>query len=81
MGAVIGGGNSAGVNSEREKRKWIYAKKPGGKLYNYRQAVGYSLLLFFFVAPFIKIGGNPMLMFNLIERKFAIFGSVFYPQD
>lgn len=80
MGTVVGG-NSAGTNSGKEKRKWIYAKKPSGKLYNYRQWVGYSLLLFLFVAPFIKINGNPFLMFNIIERKFSIFGSVFYPQD
>lgn len=65
----------------QEPRKWIYAKKPGGQLYNYRQWVGYSLLLFFFIAPFIKIKGNPFLMFNIIERKFSILGNLFYPQD
>ncbi len=80
MGTVVDG-NSARTNSGKEKRQWIYAKKPGGKLYNYRQWVGYSLLLFLFIAPFIKINGNPFLMFNIIERKFSIFGSVFYPQD
>lgn len=80
MGTVVDG-NSAGTKSGNEKRQWIYAKKPGGKLYNYRQWVGYSLLLFLFAAPFIKINGNPFLMFNIIERKFSIFGSVFYPQD
>lgn len=68
-------------NKSKTKRQWIYAKKPGGKLYNYRQWVGYSLLLFLFVAPFIKIGGNPFLMFNIVERKFSIFGNIFYPQD
>ena len=80
MGTVVDG-NSARTASGKEKRRWIYAKKPGGKLYNYRQWVGYSLLLFLFVAPFIKVNGNPFLMFNIIERKFSIFGSLFYPQD
>lgn len=69
------------LTNVREKRKWIYAKKPGGRLFRYRQWVGYSLLLFLFTAPFIKINGNPFLMFNIIERKFAIFGQLFYPQD
>ncbi|QQT24525.1 MULTISPECIES: cytochrome c oxidase accessory protein CcoG [Sphingobacterium] len=64
-----------------KKRNWIYAKKPSGKLYNYRQWFGYSLLLFLFAAPFIKIKGEPFLMFNIIERKFSIFGNLFYPQD
>ncbi|MCY4780705.1 cytochrome c oxidase accessory protein CcoG [Sphingobacterium sp. UT-1RO-CII-1] len=65
----------------KEKRKWIYAKKPKGTFYNYRQWVGYTLLLFLFGAPFIKIDGNPFLMFNILERKFSIFGQMFYPQD
>lgn len=80
MGTVVDG-KSVGAKPKKEKREWIYAKKPSGKLYNYRQWVGYSLLLFLFAAPFIKINGNPFLMFNIIERKFSIFGSVFYPQD
>ena len=67
--------------SQGKKRNWIYAKKPSGKLYNYRQWVGYGLLLFLFVAPFIKLNGNPFLMFNIIERKFSIFGNMFFPQD
>ncbi|WP_437918282.1 cytochrome c oxidase accessory protein CcoG [Sphingobacterium sp. LRF_L2] len=69
------------ARSASEKRNWIYAKKPVGKLYNYRQWVGYILLLFLFSAPFFKINGNPFLMFNIIERRFSIFGNLFYPQD
>lgn len=69
------------VQQSKSKRQWIYVKRPSGKLYNYRQGVGYSLLLFLFVAPFVKVDGNPFLMFNIIERKFSIFGNIFYPQD
>lgn len=69
------------LGKKQTKREWIYAKKPGGQMYNYRQWVGYSLLLFFFIAPFIRIKGNPFLLFNIIERKFSIFGNLFYPQD
>lgn len=73
--------NGPVLPSKGKKRAWIYAKKPSGKFYNLRQWVGYSLLLFLFGAPFLKIGGNPFLMFNIIERKFSIFGNIFYPQD
>lgn len=73
--------NGPVLPSEGKKRTWIYAKKPAGKFFNLRQWVGYSLLLFLFGAPFLKIGGNPFLMFNIVERKFSIFGSLFYPQD
>lgn len=73
--------NGPVLPSKGKKRTWIYAKKPSGKFFNLRQVVGYSLLLFFIGAPFLKIGGNPFLMFNIIERKFSIFGTLFYPQD
>src|SRR5690606_22471133 len=34
-----------------------------------------------FAAPFVKVGGEPFLLFNVIERKFVLFGNVFWPQD
>ncbi|MCB2220348.1 MAG: cytochrome c oxidase accessory protein CcoG [Bacteroidetes bacterium] len=68
------------VNTEG-KRVWVYPKKPKGRLYNYRQIVAGVLLLFFFIAPFIKYKGDPILLLNVIERKFIIFGIIFWPQD
>lgn len=67
--------------NEDGKRVWINPKKPSGRFYNYRKLVSYFLLLFLFAAPHIKIQGEQMLMFNLLERKFIIFGKVFWPQD
>lgn len=63
------------------KRAWVFPKKPSGKFYNYRKYVSYFLLLFLFSAPFIKISGNQFLMFNVLERRFNIFGFPFWPQD
>jgi len=81
MEAVVNNNEGPVLPSKEKKRKWIYAKKPSGKLYVYRQWVGYSLLLFLFAAPFIKLNGNPFLMFNIVERNFSIFGNMFFPQD
>lgn len=63
------------------KRAWVYPKKPNGKFYTYRKWVSYALLLFLLTAPFIKINGNQFLMFNVLERRFNIFGFPFWPQD
>ncbi|MEO1255593.1 MAG: 4Fe-4S binding protein, partial [Bacteroidota bacterium] len=63
------------------KRVWVYPKKPKGTLTNYRTLVGIVLLIFLFGAPFFKIDGQPFLLFNIFERKFIIFGQVFWPQD
>lgn len=66
---------------EQGKRIWVYPKKPKGKLYNYRKYVSYLLLALLFAGPFIKINGLPLLMLNVVERKFVIFGILFWPQD
>ena len=63
------------------KRVWIYPKQPKGKLYEYRKTLSYLLLVFLISAPFIKINGNQFLLFNVVERKFSIFGFPFWPQD
>jgi cytochrome c oxidase accessory protein FixG len=63
------------------KRKWIFAKKPKGKLTTYRTWVSSFLLILLFSGPFIKIGGEPLLMMNVLDRKFVLFGQIFAPQD
>lgn len=63
------------------KRAWIFPKIPKGKLYERRKSVSYFLLAFLFSAPFIKVNGNQFLLFNILERKFSVFGFPFWPQD
>ncbi len=73
--------DSIGTIKEDGKRAWVFPKKPSGKLYTYRKYVSYVLLTFLIASPFIKINGNQFLMFNVLERRFNIFGFPFYPQD
>ena len=67
--------------NEEGNRKWLYPKKPNGKFTNYRTYTSYVLLIILFAIPWIKIDGEPFLMFNIISRKFVLFGQVFWPQD
>jgi cytochrome c oxidase accessory protein FixG len=63
------------------RRMWIYPKKPRGRMSNARTWLNFVLLAVMFVGPFVRIGGNPLLMINIVERKFVILGQVFWPQD
>lgn len=63
------------------KRAWIYPKKPKGKFYDRRKWVSYLLLTILILSPFIKINGNQLFLFNVIERRFNLFGIAFWPQD
>ncbi len=66
---------------ENGKRKWVFPLKPSGRLYDYRKYLSYVYLLVFFGLPFIKVHGEPLFMVNILERKFILFGMIFWPQD
>lgn len=66
---------------QKGKRIWVYPKKPSGRFYRWRSSLSWFLLAFLFGMPFIKIGGEPILLFNIIERRFILFGLYFAPQD
>jgi cytochrome c oxidase accessory protein FixG len=66
---------------EDGNRVWVYPKQPKGKLYDYRKLTSVFLLAVLFGLPFIKVHGDPLLLFNILERKFIVFGVMFYPQD
>ena len=67
--------------SEDGDRAWIYPKKPKGKHYNKRTIVSIVLLALLFGGPFMKIAGHPLMLFNVLQRKFIVFGVPFWPQD
>ncbi len=73
--------DTIGTITKEGKRAWVFPKKPSGKFYNYRKWVSYGLLAFLLASPFIKINNNQFLMFNVLERRFNIFGFPFWPQD
>jgi cytochrome c oxidase accessory protein FixG len=66
---------------KKGKRLWIYPKKPNGPFYNYRTWFSWFLMALMFIGPFLKLNGRPLLLLNVLERKFIIFGMVFWPQD
>jgi cytochrome c oxidase accessory protein FixG len=71
----------AATIDEQGKRKWVFAYKPRGRFYSARTLLSFFYLLLFFGLPFIKYKGEPFLLLNIIERKFVVFGFVFWSQD
>jgi cytochrome c oxidase accessory protein FixG len=73
--------DSIGTLTTEGKRNWVYPKKPKGRFTNYRRLLSVFLIAFLVSAPFVKMNGNQFLLFNVLERRFHIFGVVFWPQD
>jgi cytochrome c oxidase accessory protein FixG len=70
-----------GTVDEKGKRLWVYPKKPTGYYHTLRIVVTVVLLSMLFGGPLIKWNSQPFFLFNIFERKFILFGQVFWPQD
>lgn len=64
-----------------EKRKTIYAKPVRGVFDNWRIALVVFTQILFYVTPWLQWNGRQAFLLHLVERKFYIFGLVFWPQD
>ncbi len=73
--------DTLGTVDETGKRIWLHPKKPKGYYHNLRIGFTFLLLGLLFAGPFITISGRPLLLLNVFERKFVIFGQAFWPQD
>ncbi|MEY3433263.1 MAG: cytochrome c oxidase accessory protein CcoG, partial [Bacteroidota bacterium] len=73
--------DSVATIDKKGKRKFIHPKKPKGALYNKRNIASILYLIVFFTLPWIKIDGEPLIMLNVLKRKFILFGQIFGPQD
>ena len=62
-------------------RSWVYPKKPKGPLYNGRTWFSITLMILMFSGPWLRINHHPVLLLNILARKFIIFGIPFWPQD
>jgi cytochrome c oxidase accessory protein FixG len=73
--------NSISTVDAQGKRVWVYPKKPSGVHYNWRIIISVILLSLFFSGPFLRLNGHPFILLNIFERRFILFGHVFWPQD
>nr|MBL8411605.1 cytochrome c oxidase accessory protein CcoG [Dechloromonas sp.] len=64
-----------------EKHKVIYAKRVRGFFDNWRIAMVIFTQIIFYVTPWLVWNDRQAVLLHLVERKFYIFGVVFWPQD
>lgn len=73
--------NFAAVDNKTGKRNWFFPQKPSGKWHNRRVWFTIFQLAVMFGLPFVKVNGQPLFLFNILERKFIVFGIFIGPQD
>jgi len=67
--------------NEDGSRRWIRPKPSHGTYAKARRAVGYGLMLVFFLIPHLRMGGKPIVLLDIPRRQFILFGTTFLPTD
>jgi len=62
-------------------RNWVYPQWIDGRFQRRRRWTFFALHLILFLTPWLSIGGNPVLRFDLPGRRLYAFGSMFTPAD
>lgn len=63
------------------RRKWIYAAIIPGVWRRRRTILSTLLIAFYLALPFLRIGGEPVLRFDLAQKCYIVMGYTFWPQD
>ncbi|HEX7927145.1 MAG TPA: cytochrome c oxidase accessory protein CcoG [bacterium] len=66
---------------ERGRRKWVYPAAIQGLFMRRRRWTGYVLIAIFLITPWLKIGDMQAVWLQIPERRFILFGYMFFPQD
>lgn len=62
-------------------RRWLKPRVSKGRFLTARRVVAYLLILLFTAIPYIRIGGDPLLLLDIARREFVVFGRTFLPTD
>ena len=63
------------------KHKKVYARETHGKFNSLRWFFVFLTQAIFYLSPWLQWNGRQALLFDLVERKFYLFGLVLWPQD
>lgn len=81
MSAPVALGRVLPTLNEDGSRRWIRPKLSPGKFWVRRRAVAYVLMVIFFIIPYLRFNGMPLVLLDLPLRRFTILGSTFFPTD
>ncbi len=63
------------------KEPKVYPREIDGRFQRWRTLAVFWLLGMFYAFPWISIGGQQLVLFDLPARRFHVFGLTFWPQD
>lgn len=67
--------------NEDGSRRWLRPKLSTGAFWRMRRVVAYVLMVVFFVLPYLRMNGRPLVLLDVPHRQFTILGYTFLPTD
>jgi len=67
--------------NEDGSRRRIRPRYSRGSFYARRRVVAYGLMFVFFVIPYLRMAGKPLILLDLPRREFTLFGTTFLPTE
>jgi cytochrome c oxidase accessory protein FixG len=62
-------------------RRLIRPRLYTGPKWRARRITAFALMLTFVLLPWLRVGGQPLVLLDVIRREFVLFGSTFLPTD
>ena len=62
-------------------RRWLNPRLAKGRYWQARRVVAYLLIAVFTLVPFLKLNGKPLILLDVLQRRFTLFGYTFLPTD
>jgi cytochrome c oxidase accessory protein FixG len=66
---------------EKGRRVYIHPADVVGRFKNGRVIIQAVLLITFLVLPWVRMGGQPAVLLDVVNRRFALFGVTFWAHD
>ncbi|HYE62935.1 MAG TPA: cytochrome c oxidase accessory protein CcoG [Phycisphaerales bacterium] len=67
--------------NEDGSRRWLNPRPSRGRFWTRRRAVAYTLIALFTAIPYITVNGLPLVLLDIVHRRFTLFGYTFLPTD
>ncbi len=62
-------------------RRWIRPRPSFGSFWKRRRVLSWVLMFVFFVIPYLRMNGRPLILLDLPRREFHLFGTTFLPTE
>jgi cytochrome c oxidase accessory protein FixG len=67
--------------NEDGTRRWLRPKLSPGHFWRMRRVAAYLLMVVFFLVPYLRMRGKPLVLLDVPHRQFTLFGYTFLPTD